>query len=143
DINCTELIPSTQLINISARTVEVYVDEGDYVNCTFFNKDNVPPETETTFAVDEDGRYVPNGGISPSSSVSFSFVGSDDKDLDHFECSLDGGAFSVCTSPKTYTGLAWGAHVMRVRAVDAAGNADLLPDAWHWVTYLPYVPAAP
>jgi len=32
-----------------------------------------------------------------------------------------------CSSPKTYTGLPEGAHVLRVRATDAAGNTDPTP----------------
>lgn len=33
-----------------------------------------------------------------------------------FTCSLDGAPYRACTSPKTYSGLAAGAHVFRVRA---------------------------
>ena len=38
-----------------------------------------------------------------------------------FECSIDGGAFTGCSSPKSYT-VAAGAHTFSVRATDAAGN---------------------
>ena len=46
-----------------------------------------------------------------------------------FECSLDSGAFSVCSSPKKYTGLANGSQTFSVRAKDAAGNIDPTPDS--------------
>ncbi len=49
-----------------------------------------------------------------------------------FSCSLDGGAYEPCSSPKAYSGLAQGHHSFRVRARDAAGN-DSAPSApWVW-----------
>ena len=42
-----------------------------------------------------------------------------------FECALDSGAYELCTSPKTYTGLAVGAHTFHVRQTDSAGNTGL------------------
>jgi hypothetical protein len=49
-----------------------------------------------------------------------------------FECSLDGGAFSACTSPKAYLAVGDGVHGFRVRAVDAAGNVDPTPATRSW-----------
>jgi hypothetical protein len=51
----------------------------------------------------------------------------------HFQCRLDGGAWSACTSgEQQYTTLAAGAHTVEVRAVDAAGNTDATPAGWSW-----------
>ncbi len=44
-----------------------------------------------------------------------------------FECSLDGGGFSPCTSPWTSPQLALGPHRMEVRALDSLGNPDATP----------------
>jgi hypothetical protein len=49
-----------------------------------------------------------------------------------FECSLDGGAWAACTSPKQYTSLDLGAHNVRVRAKDPAGNVDATPARYDW-----------
>jgi len=49
-----------------------------------------------------------------------------------FGCSLDGAAFSPCTSPVLYSGLEPGQHTFAVTAVDAAGNADPSPATIRW-----------
>ena len=52
------------------------------------------------------------------------------------ECSLDGAAFSACTSPQEYTGLSNGTHTFRVRAVDPFGNVDPAPAKTTWTVNL-------
>lgn len=46
---------------------------------------------------------------------------------DTFLCKLDQQAFSPCTTPKKWRGLAPGKHRVAVRAIDAAGNRDETP----------------
>ena len=44
-----------------------------------------------------------------------------------FDCALDLGPFGPCISPFTVAALGNGAHILWVRATDAAGNADTTP----------------
>src|SRR5439155_2401493 len=49
-----------------------------------------------------------------------------------FLCELDGAAFSACSSPKSYSGLAEGSHTFKVKATDPAGNTDATPASYTW-----------
>ena len=49
-----------------------------------------------------------------------------------FECKLDAGSWSNCTSPKAYSGLGLGSHKFSARAKDAAGNVDATAAIWSW-----------
>ncbi|HEX9001860.1 MAG TPA: putative Ig domain-containing protein, partial [Blastocatellia bacterium] len=88
--------------------------------------DAAPPDTTITAT-----PANPSG----SANASFSFTGSDPggSGVAGFECQLDGGGFSACASPKTYTGLSDGPHTFQVRAVDAAGNKNVTPASFTWV----------
>ena len=65
-----------------------------------------------------------------ATSASFSFSASEPGST--FECQLDGGGYSGCTTPKSYSGLTEGSHTFQVRAVDPAGNLDASPAADTW-----------
>ena len=60
-------------------------------------------------------------------SAKFHFEGSGGNGALHFQCKLDHSSFARCTSPKRYRHLKPGRHVLRVRAVDATGQADPSP----------------
>jgi hypothetical protein len=66
----------------------------------------------------------PNNPIN-STTATFEFSSSEQNTT--FECTIDGGAFEPCSSPKEYGGLSDGEHLFAVRAVDEAGNRDETP----------------
>jgi len=88
--------------------------------------DAVPPDTTIT------GNPT---NPSNSTSATFTFTGSDNVTPAGnltFQCQLDNGGFSACTSPRTYTGLAAGSHTFQVRAIDGANNTDPTPASYTW-----------
>jgi hypothetical protein len=96
------------------------------VTATVVNCDSTPPDTSIS-----SGPSAFDSG----SSATFVFTGSDNVtapgDLD-FECSLDGAAYSACSSPLTSPGLGQGAHTFDVQATDEAGNTDPTPAHHAW-----------
>lgn len=96
------------------------------VSWTFSVAPPPPPPPDTT--IDSGPSSLVN-----SRSASFNFSSSEANSS--FECSLDGVPFEPCTSPITVPDedlLADGQHNFRVRAINAAGNADPTPDTWTW-----------
>ena len=65
----------------------------------------------------------PSGTI-PNANPSFAFSADETAT---FECSLDGAAFTTCTSPKAYVALPDGPHTFAVRATDTVLNLDPSP----------------
>jgi uncharacterized repeat protein (TIGR01451 family) len=88
--------------------------------------DTTPPDTKITSSP---------SNPSYSNSATFTFNGTDNVTPSGsltFECKLDSGAWTACTSPKTYSSLASGSHTFSVRAKDAAGNVDATPASYTW-----------
>jgi len=81
-----------------------------------FTVDTVAPDTTITAGP---------SGLTNDSTPTFSFTGSGG--ATGFQCRVDGGSFTACTSPFTTGSLADGAHTFDVRAVDDAGNTDSSP----------------
>ena len=63
--------------------------------------------------------------LTNNSRATFSFASTEEGST--FECSVDGGVFTSCTSPWTSDPLADGKHAFQVRAIDTAGNPDKSP----------------
>jgi hypothetical protein len=67
---------------------------------------------------------ISSGPADPTTERSATFAFGDAEAGVGFRCQLDGGGFSGCSSPKTYSDLSAAAHTFAVQALDAAGNAS-------------------
>ena len=83
--------------------------------------DTTPPDTTITGGPE---------GSSASAAASFTFTANESGSS--FDCRLDGGAWTRCTSPYDIAGLADGQHTFAVRATDPAGNVDPSPASRTW-----------
>lgn len=93
--------------------------------------DPTPPETTITSSASGSGA-VTNGGLTGSSSMTFEFVATDNIAVAGIECSLDGAAFTSCSSPLALTALGEGSHTLAVSSIDTAGNVDATPATFTW-----------
>jgi hypothetical protein len=108
-----------EVANVNSPTTTVTIDADKTITAHFV--DITLPDTGITAYPDDPSN---------SASASFSFISTEPGST--FECQLDGGGFSACTSPKTYTGLADGDHTFEVRAIDASSNVDPSPASYSW-----------
>ncbi|WP_134740569.1 carboxypeptidase regulatory-like domain-containing protein [Nocardioides sp. 503] len=84
-----------------------------------FTVDTVAPDTTVDSGPAE-------GAVLTTGTATFGFSGTEGETA-LLQCRVDDGEWTECTSPLALTGLADGAHTVRFRAVDAAGNADTTP----------------
>ena len=84
-------------------------------------QDTTPPDTSITSNP---------AALTNSTSAIFSFTSTEAGST--FGCSLDGSAFTACTSPQSYSSLTNGSHTFQVRATDAAHNTDPTPASFTW-----------
>jgi membrane peptidoglycan carboxypeptidase len=59
-----------------------------------------------------------------------------------FECSLDSGPFTACTSPADFAQLGPGEHLFSVRALSPDGNPDASPASYRWSVFEDLVPGS-
>jgi hypothetical protein len=126
DAGDTTNYPATDVLG-NARYAGIAPDAGAFETGSVGSPppDTTAPETTITSA--------PADGTSTSASVAFSATESGSS----FECKLDGAAYGACTSPKSYSGLAAGAHTVSVRATDGSGNTDASPATATWTISAP------
>jgi hypothetical protein len=89
-------------------------------------------QTSATFSIDvpPPTPVISSGPEAHTTSTSATFTFSDAEEGVSLLCRLDGGSFAKCASPKTYTGLAAGAHTFYVEAKDPVGNISSASYAW-------------
>ncbi len=92
--------------------------------------DTSPPGSTITFG--------PSGVVSDQTPT-FGFSSSETGST--FECQVDSGMFSACTSPHTTSTLGVGAHTFYVRATDQAGNTDPTPATRSFTVQVPSPPS--
>ena len=76
--------------------------------------------------------------ITASNAASFSFTGAISGT--GYECSLDGGAFSDCSPPKSYSSIADGQHEFRVRLKSAVASGPAVSYQWQIDSSAPPAP---
>jgi sugar lactone lactonase YvrE len=106
---------------ISVRAVDSVTNKDPTPAAFQWTVDRTPPDTTIT--------STPSAK-SNSASATFTLANSDAGGT--FEASLDGGAYTVTTSPLMLTALADGAHTISVQAIDAAANPDPTPATFTW-----------
>ena len=105
---------------------------------------NISTASERVWVVDTLAPLAPAVSSGPSGSVSstsasFAFTG---EAGGSFECRIDSGAWGVCSSPKSYSGLSQGVRVFEVRQADQAGNvSEAGSRSWVVDTLAPLAPA--
>jgi hypothetical protein len=97
-----------------------------------FTIDNIPPQTSITSATDGKGKPIPFNGQTSSTSIKFTFFGTDNNTVSGFQCKLDNGLWTTCNGTVSYSVLSKGTHNFSVRSVDGAGNTDPSPSVWTW-----------
>jgi glucose/arabinose dehydrogenase len=83
--------------------------------------DATPPDT-----------IIDSGPSNPTNQTSAAFTFHSTESGSSFQCQLDNGGFSACTSGKSYSSLSDGGHSFQVRATDGAGNTDPTPASFNW-----------
>ncbi len=86
---------------------------------------NISASTSYSWVVDTTPPPVPvitSKPTNPTTSTTATLTFTDPEAGVSFQCQLDGGSFTGCTSPASYSSLSVAAHSFSVRAVDPAGN---------------------
>jgi hypothetical protein len=91
------------------------------------NVDSTPASRSFTVDTAAPNTTIDSGPTGATSDSTPAFTFSANQAGSTFECRVDGGVWSSCSSPETTASLADGAHTFEVRATDPAGNVDPTP----------------
>ena len=124
-----EVAPGSHTLLV--RAVDAAGNEGEPDSLTWTGQAAAPPAP----------ALEGTSGVVNTSTATFTFSAAG---AQGYECSVDGGAFSACASPKTVTVTADGPHTFAVRGVAAGGAAGPSASAsWTVDTTAPTVTIAP
>jgi hypothetical protein len=104
---------------------------------SFGNTDPTPATYDWTVDATPPDTVIDTKPSNPASLPDADFTFHSTETGSTFECQLDGGGYSACTSPKQYTGLTTGDHTFNVRATDRTSNTDPTPASYAWTIALP------
>ena len=125
---CTSPFTSSELADgdytFQVQATDAANNLADPVSFGPFTVDTLAPTTQITSGPTE-------GSAVASTTAEFAFDSPSDAGA-AFQCRIDSGLWSRCTSPKSYEGLTDGPHTFSVRAVDEAENVDEAPPARTW-----------
>jgi hypothetical protein len=122
---------TTAVLGDAAHTFEVRASDAAG------NRDASPASRAITVDTTAPQTTITTAPTATTTSTSASFSFSSNEAGATFECSLDGAAFTACTSPRDYAGLATGAHQFSVRGRDTVGNTDASPAGHSWTISAP------
>jgi hypothetical protein len=96
------------------------------------NTDPTPASYDWTVDATPPDTIIDSGPSNPTDQTSAAFTFHSTESGSTFQCQLDNGGFSACTSGKSYSSLSDGGHSFQVRATDGAGNTDPTPASYDW-----------
>lgn len=104
----------------SAFSISAISSSGAVMTADIVPPDKTPPVTSIT---------VTPPLLANSSAGSFGFSANESAT---FSCRMDGSAWSSCTTPYPFAGLADGSHTFSVRATDLSANQEAVPPTYSW-----------